>query len=116
MHPALGRDRRPLPYTLIAVGDLARSANCVDALAPFRIGALVARDGDEALTILERFGAPTLVISDLSFPPRNGFSLVEEVRALLPKRLPIIGLSQFDALRSYAEHRKDLRLDVVMPG
>ena len=116
MNAALRRERLSLRYTLVAVSDLARGAKCVEALAPFRIGALVPRTGDEALATLDRFGAPTLLITDLSLPPRDGFSLVEAVRALFPGRLPVIGISEFESLRTYAEQRLDLHFDAVIPG
>jgi CheY-like chemotaxis protein len=116
MNATLRREGLPLRYTLVAVSDLARGAKCVEAIAPFRMGALIPRTGDEALAALGRFGAPRLLITDLSLPPRDGFVLVEAVRALLPKRLPVIGLSEFESLRAYAARRADLRFDAVIPG
>jgi CheY-like chemotaxis protein len=114
MKAAGRRESRILPYVLIATGDLSLAATCLSALKPFRLGALVGRDSDEALEILQRFGPPTLLLCEASLPPRDGFSLIEAVRAAASARLPIIVVSAFESVRGYASHRNDLRIGAIV--
>ena len=109
-----GRGSRGLPYVLIAEADVARAAWCLQAIRPFKLGALVARDGDEAATILHRFGPPVLLISDISLPRRDGFVVMETLRTLDRHRTPIVALSPFSALSGYAARRKDLTIGAIV--
>ena len=70
-----------LPYVLVADTNVERAAMCLDAIRPFKPGVLVARDGDEATRILDRFGPPILLIIDLSLARRDGFAVIEGLRA-----------------------------------
>jgi CheY-like chemotaxis protein len=108
------RPLRALPYVLVAVADVVRAAWCLEILKPFRRGALVARDGDDALLILQRFGPPVLLVCDIALPQTDGFLVMEAVRALGVPDLPIIALSPFSTLRSYAERRANLRISAVV--
>jgi hypothetical protein len=74
-------NRVELPYVLVADTNVERAAMCLDAIRPFKTGVLVARDGDEATRILERFGPPILLIIDLSLARRDGFAVIEGLRA-----------------------------------
>ena len=75
---AAGASRRvQLSYVLVADANVQRAAACLDAIKPFSVGTLVARDGDEAVRILERFGPPILLIIDLSLSRKDGFAVIE---------------------------------------
>ena len=52
----------------------------------------VARDGDEALTEVERF-APDLVLLDVMMPKRDGFEVCQQLRAAGQTKLKIILLT-----------------------
>ena len=52
----------------------------------------VARDGDEALSEVERFG-PDLVLLDVMMPNRNGFEVCQKLRAAGHTELKIILLT-----------------------
>jgi CheY-like chemotaxis protein len=73
-------NRVELPYVLVADTNVERTAMCLDAIRPFKAGVLVARDGDEATRILDRFGPPILLIIDLSLARRDGFAVIEAAR------------------------------------
>jgi CheY-like chemotaxis protein len=74
----------------------------------------MARSGDEAIEILKRFGAPALLVSDLSLPRRDGFVVMEALRRMSNGQAGIIALSGFRELREYAASRTDLRIDAVI--
>jgi len=94
-----------LSYALVADADVQRTAACLESIKAFRIGALVARDGEEALGILRRFGAPVLLVTDLSLPRTDGFALIEAVREIDGGRTEIIAWSAVRELREFATHR-----------
>jgi len=52
----------------------------------------VARDGDEALTEVERFG-PDLVLLDVMMPKRDGFEVCQKLRAAGHTQLKIVMLT-----------------------
>ncbi len=75
----------------------------------------VAEDGVEAMAFLRREGdyanapRPDLILLDLSMPRKNGFEVLEEVKADPSlKRIPVVVLtissSQKDILASYDRH------------
>ncbi len=75
----------------------------------------VAEDGVEAMAFLRREGdyanapRPDLILLDLSMPRKNGFEVLEEVKADPSlKRIPVVVLtissSQSDILASYDRH------------
>ena len=92
-------------YVLVADADVQRSAACLESIKAFNVGVLVARDGEEALGILHRFGPPVLLITDLSLPRRDGFALIEAVREIDSGRTEIIAWSAVRELREFAAHR-----------
>jgi diguanylate cyclase (GGDEF)-like protein len=94
-----------LSYVLIADTDVQRVATCLDAVKPFKLGVLIARDGEEATRVLQRFGPPVLLITDLSLPGRDGFALVEALRAQDQGRAEIIAWSPLPELREFAAQR-----------
>ena len=102
-----GRDpnRVELPYVLVADTNVERAAMCLDAIRPFKAGVLVARDGEEAARILERFGPPILLIVDLSLARRDGFAVIEGLRAQRLGRTEIIAWAAFRELSEFAAQR-----------
>jgi CheY-like chemotaxis protein len=98
-------NRVELPYVLVADTNVERSAMCLDAIRPFKTGVLVARDGDEATRILERFGPPILLIIDLSLARRDGFAVIEGLRAQRRGRTEIIAWAAFRELSEFAAQR-----------
>ncbi len=98
-------NRVELPYVLVADTNVERAAMCLDAIRPFKAGVLVARDGDEATRILERFGPPILLIIDLSLARRDGFAVIEGLRAQRRGRTEIIAWAAFRELSEFAAQR-----------
>ena len=98
-------NRVELPYVLVADTNVERAAMCLDAIRPFKAGVLVARDGDEATRILDRFGPPILLIIDLSLARRDGFAVIEGLRAQGRGRTEIIAWAAFRELSEFAAQR-----------
>ena len=94
-----------LPYVLVADADVERTAVCLESIKAFKVGVLVARDGEEALGIIHRFGPPVLLIADLSLPRKDGFAVIEAVRDIDSGRTEIIAWSALRELREFAAHR-----------
>ena len=94
-----------LSYVLVADANVQRAAACLESIKPFNVGVLVARDGDEAVRILERFGPPILLIIDLSLSRKDGFAVIEALCGVDRGRTSIIAWSAFRELREYATHR-----------
>jgi diguanylate cyclase (GGDEF)-like protein len=106
LNPSGGdRDRVELPYVLVADTNVERSAICLDAIRRFKAGVLVARDGEEAARILDRFGPPILLIVDLSLARRDGFAVIEGLRAQRRGRTEIIAWAAFRELSEFAAQR-----------
>jgi diguanylate cyclase (GGDEF)-like protein len=93
-----------LAYVIVADTLEPRIAVCLAALKPYNLGVLVARNGDEALGLLRRFGVPVLLIVDLSLPASGGFAVIEAARQG-PGRTEIIAWSSLRGLREFAAHR-----------
>src|SRR5439155_13195281 len=93
-----------LPYVLVADADVERTAVCLESIKAFKVGVLVARDGEEALGILHRFGPPALLVTDLSLPRKDGFAVIDAVRDIDSGRTEIIAWALRD-LREFAAHR-----------
>ena len=98
-------DRVELPYVLVADTNVERAAMCLDAIRRFKAGVLVARDGEEAARILDRFGPPILLIVDLSLARRDGFAVIEGLRAQRRGRTEIIAWAAFRELSEFAAQR-----------
>src|SRR5690348_16832670 len=81
-------------YVLVTEADVARAARCLEALEPFGLGALVARDADEALAVMRNFGAPVLLLAALSLPGAGGGLVVVRVLRTIagPRAAAIIAL------------------------
>ena len=94
-----------LSYVLVADAHVERAAACLESIKPFNVGVLIARDGDEATRVLERFGPPLLLIIDLSFSRKDGFAVIEALRSVDRAQTEIIALSSFRELREFAEQR-----------
>ena len=103
--PAFSVRQVELSYVLVADADAGRTAACLESIKPFTVGALVARDGDEAAGILRRFGPPILLIIDLSLPRKDALALIEIVRRADRGRTGIIAWSASRELREFAAHR-----------
>jgi diguanylate cyclase (GGDEF)-like protein len=93
-----------LAYVIVADTVEPRIAVCLTALKPYNLGVLVARNGDEALGLLRRFGAPVLLIVDLSLPAPDGFAVIDAVRQGAG-RTETIAWSSLRGLREFAAHR-----------
>jgi diguanylate cyclase (GGDEF)-like protein len=103
-------------YILIAQPDVARAAWCLEVVKPLGLGALVARDADEAIGILRQFGAPVLLLTTLSLPRGDGFAVARALRSLAgPHAAAIIGLTSVTAPRLSLEARKALGINSVLP-
>ena len=98
-------ERVELPYVLVADTNVERAAVCLDAIRRFRAGVLVARDGEEAARILDRFGPPILLIVDLSLARRDGFAVIEGLRSQKRGRTEIIAWAAFRELSEFAAQR-----------
>jgi CheY-like chemotaxis protein len=125
MRPPTQTDDSPLPgreppvrrYVLLAQPDIARAARCLEALRPIGLGALVARDADEALAIMRQFGAPVLLLAALSLPGGDGFVVMRALRRQAgPQAAAIIGLtSVIDASRLSPQARRALGVSATLP-
>jgi diguanylate cyclase (GGDEF)-like protein len=93
-----------LAYVIVADTLEPRIAVCLAALKPYNLGVLVARNGDEALGLVRRFGAPVLLIVDLLLPAPDGFAVIEAARQG-PGQTEIIAWSSVRGLREFAAHR-----------
>ena len=104
-HPPATSRSTELSYVLVADGDVQRTAACLEQIKAFNLGVLVARDGEEAIGILQRFGPPILLITDLSLPRKDGFAVIEALREMDAGRTEIIAWSALRELREFAVHR-----------
>src|SRR5262249_22597112 len=94
--------------------DEERIKACTDAIAPFGLGVLVAKNAHEALEALERFGPPVLLMVDLLLPPAGGFSVIESTRQPGSARAGIVAWSAARELREFALCRlADLNVRVL---
>jgi diguanylate cyclase (GGDEF)-like protein len=101
-----------LAYVIVGDTQEPRIAVCLAALKPYNVGVLVARNGEEALGLLHRFGPPILLVIDLSLPQKDGFAVIEAVRQAAG-RTEIIAWSS-RGLREFAVHHlRDENVRVV---
>jgi len=94
-----------LRYVLVVDSQADRAALCLEAVAPFQIGFLKARDGQQAMGIIDRFGAPVLLVVDLSLPVNRGFELVEHLRGRHGDQSEVVAWAASRELREYAGAR-----------
>jgi diguanylate cyclase (GGDEF)-like protein len=91
------------PYGLIAELDTARAQLYRQIVAAVGLEPVVTRDGEEARAVLRGRGAPGLLVTELSLPRADGFSLIGAVRKLASvERAPIVAISAFSDLRDVA--------------
>jgi diguanylate cyclase (GGDEF)-like protein len=92
------------PYALIAEFDRHWADFCRDAVEGQRVEAIIVRDGNAATRVLQARGTPALLITDLSLPYSDGFSLIREVRQVSPPdKTAIIVCSAFAEFRNAAQ-------------
>jgi diguanylate cyclase (GGDEF)-like protein len=94
-----------LRYVLVVDAEPERAAFCLQCVAPFRVGFLLARDGAQAAGIIDRFGAPLLLVVDIAQPNTNGFELVDHLRDRHGDRSEVIAWSASREMREYAAAR-----------
>jgi diguanylate cyclase (GGDEF)-like protein len=100
-------------YALVADADPQRIDECLASIRPFKIDAVVARDSREAVAVLARLGAPSLLIVDLSLPRQDGvpdgltdgFAVIDAIAAADRGRVAMIAWSSRRELREFAVHR-----------
>lgn len=104
-------------YVLVADADIIRSASLIESLGRLRKGALVARDGVEAIEILRRFGLPKLLVISLSLPRRDPFAVISALRGVAgPERTAIIALASIaDIHRIAPAVRRSMGISAVLP-
>lgn len=91
------------PYALIAEFDRQRAELYREVVEAQRLEVVIARDGHAATRLLRTRGAPVLVLTDLSLPYSDGFSLIKDLRQISPPdRTAIIVCSAFAELRAAA--------------
>jgi diguanylate cyclase (GGDEF)-like protein len=91
------------PYALIAEFDRQWAEFCRDAVEEQRVEAIIVRDGNAATRLLQTRGAPVLLITDLSLPSSDGFTLIRDLRQISPPdRTAIIVCSAFAEFRTAA--------------
>jgi diguanylate cyclase (GGDEF)-like protein len=71
-------------YALIAEFDPQQTAIYRKSIERHGMEAVLVREGSAATRVLQMRGAPTLLISDLSLPQADGFSLIAELRRMSP--------------------------------
>ncbi|MCC7418105.1 MAG: GAF domain-containing protein [Acidobacteria bacterium] len=98
--PAAGRR-----YVLVADANRQRAAWALDAIKDFNVGLLVARDGEEAIGILARFGPPVLLVVDLSLSRQDGFAVIDALRGGPGSGSEIIGWSASRDQQEFARQR-----------
>ncbi len=104
-----------LAYMLIADHEPAR-ADAYRILAErHRLGLLIARDGHDAVKLIEQFGPPTVLCVDMSAREMRGVSLIESVHGRRPAIT--VALEASRDFREYALMRPaGLQLEVLRPA
>ena len=69
-----------LSYVLIADANSGRARAALETVKRFKVAILVARDGFQAIETVRRFGAPKLLIVDLSLPRKDGIAVIDAAR------------------------------------
>jgi diguanylate cyclase (GGDEF)-like protein len=87
-------------------------------IAGFGLEPIVARDGADAAAKLRERGAPGLVVTELSLPRVDGFTLLGTLRTLVgAEDAPAVVVSAFADLRGAAEKlRVPLGIAAILPG
>lgn len=105
----------PLSYMLIADQDPARAAVYRTLAERHRLGLLIARDGHDAMRLIDQFGPPTVLCVDMSAKDMRGVSLIESIHGRRPAIT--IALEASRDFREYALMRPaGLQLEVLRPA
>lgn len=107
-----------MSYVLLAESDAAGAARLSEKLSSLtQQPCKVVRDGHEGHAVLATDGIPSLLVTDLSLPKRDGFALIRGLRRLDPRRTTrVIALSAFPAMRTAAQDMAgELAPLVVLP-
>jgi diguanylate cyclase (GGDEF)-like protein len=99
------RGTGPLRYVLVVDPAPERAGVCLEAVARFRVGCLIARNGSQASGIIERFGPPLLLVVDLALPSSDGFELIESLRHTHGAGSEVIAWCGSREMREYAAAR-----------
>jgi DNA-binding response OmpR family regulator len=96
---------RAASYVLIVDND----ADCIAAAVrgagdALSVPTLVARSGDDAIRILEQFGAPAVLMAALALPDRAGLSVIESLHRI-DENAAVIVWTTDRGLREYAASR-----------
>ena len=96
---------RAASYVLIVDND----ADCIAAAVrgagdALSVPTLVARSGDDAIRILEQFGAPAVLMAALALPDRAGLSVIESLHRI-DENAAVIAWTTDRGLREYAASR-----------
>lgn len=105
------------PYVLIAEPNKAIAAALARAATEAtKLPCRIAVDGSEGHALLVSEGAPALLITDLTLPKRDGFSLIRGLRRTDPTRKArVLAYSAFPAVRKSAQelHGELAPIDVL---
>jgi len=95
-------------YVLIVDPDVRRAEAYRQLALPHDLDAAIAQDGDDAKAILARRGPPILLLTELSLPRSDGFSVIEALRQQADARASaVLVTSAFASLRRAAEEARD---------
>ena len=84
-------------YVLVADADLQRALFYRQLFAEQGADAVITRDGQDALHILDRRGPPALLLTDLSLPRLDGLAVIAELRRRAsPAETPVLAFSAFE--------------------
>ena len=94
-----------LKYVLVADANQERAAFCHETVSGAGLGLLIARDGDQAVRAIERFGPPHVLIVDLALPGKDGFAVIDAVRSEERRQPEIVAWAASREMREYAAAR-----------
>lgn len=94
-----------LRYVLAVDSEPERASFCLQCIAPFRVGFLLARDGAQAAGIIDQFGPPLLLVVDLARPGNDALELVVRLRERHGETSEVIAWSASREMREYAGAR-----------
>jgi len=104
-------------FALVAEPDPVLSAAQVAVVDALGLVPLVAQDGERAIWLLRRFGAPALMVTSLSLPVVDGFEVLDWLRSRSSGRsTKVIATSPFAELRAFAGAlREHLGIGAILP-
>jgi CheY-like chemotaxis protein len=104
------RDRRPL--VLYVEDELDLASLVADVLEAEGYAIATARDGRQAIALLEHGVVPDVVITDMMMPVMDGFEFLERYRSRPPPRAPVLAVSAFDV---YVHRARQAGAAAVLP-